>query len=201
MVLRWYCAPLPCALLLSAGCFATSSESPKLGAWKVDEHVGLPPATPNASAAATPTEVVFDAERTSVAVLSADDKPQNFLCRGDAECAARLAPGAHRLGLWSGTPDDEPEAAFYLDVDQRPLRVELSRPSVGLSYAGAGLVAVGLLSMVAGGAGKEADGNKTNTDALLYGGIGMVAVGFGLGLVYWTSGRGTVEVTPLAPRR
>jgi hypothetical protein len=182
-----------------SGCWAMTgqgSEAPSLEAWDVEERVGLPDPAPGDRTSSEPTEVVFRASNTSVALIGDARSPRRVVCQGREPCAVMLAPGSHRLGIFSEHTDPKPAAELWLDVDRRPMQVDVSRPAVGLAYGGITLLALGLVGILVGGVGGETGADETRSDLLLYGGIGAQLLGLSFALIYYTSGQGSVEVSP-----
>jgi len=120
------------------------------------------------------------------------------LCSGKAPCDLLVPRGSRFIHLYSGAPTDPPAASFWLDVDPRPMKLEVERPKVGLAITGAMVASVGLLSVVLGAVALEGGGNEDLGAGLLIGGLAGVATGFGLGGIYWATGRGQVHASPLA---
>ena len=178
--------------LAASGCFATAGQTPKFESWDVDERVGLPGTRPKAGS--TPTRVVVVPNDTTLTEV----ETRRTLCSGDAPCELLLAPGSRRVRLYDDPESAKPTAELWVDVDDRPMELRVERPKVALPIIGSSLAAVGLMAVVFGGLGKEADGDETVTDVLLFGGIGAIVVGFSLGGIYWASGRGKVQAKPLA---
>jgi hypothetical protein len=175
-----------------SGCWAMTGqggETPSLEAWDVEERVGLPDPAPGDRTSSQPTEVVFRASNTSVALLGDARSPRRVVCQG-------REPGSHRLGIFSEHTDPKPAAELWLDVDRRSMQVDVSRPAVGLAYGGITLLALGLVGILVGGVGSETGADETRSDLLLYGGIGAQLLGLSFALVYYTSGQGSVEVSP-----
>ena len=186
-------AILICALPAN-GCLmmATgSSEPPRMESWDVAERVGLPES--QSARSTKPTRVVVVPEQTALTELDT----RRTLCSGAAPCQLSLAPGRRRVGLYDDPSSVKPTAEFWLDVDERPMVVEVERPKVGLAYAGAGLAVAGLIGVVIGGLGTEIGDDDDTSNTILIGGIGMIVIGFGLGGIYWASGRGDVVAKPL----
>ncbi len=196
---RFRCAIAALCALGESGCFAMAmpgSEAPSFSSWDVDERVGLPQ---QQSAAATrttqPTRVVVIPKGTTLA--SADHR--RVLCSGERPCDLMLAPGSHELTIYEDLDAEaKPKATFWLDVDERPVELEMDTPDVALPYAGATLAIVGLLSVVFGAVAKETDGDDAVANALLFGGAAAAVTGLTLGFIYWQSGQGDVQARPLA---
>lgn len=180
-------------LLLGACVAPAGGKSPNMAAWNVDERLALPP-PPSPGDEAGETTVEVHPRGASLVAL----EPRRELCRAAPKCRVELPRGTTQLGVWSGAPEGEPEATLALVLDSRPARIDVTQPKTALSWTGAALTAVGFLSAVLGGVGKEAGGNETS-DVFLYGGIAMAATGITLGVVYWTGHRGRVEIAPLPP--
>jgi hypothetical protein len=183
----WWVLPL-----FTTGCLAGTTETPRFEAWNVGERVGLAGARPTPKA--EPTRVVVVPNQTTLT----EAETRRTLCAGEAPCELALAPGSRRVALYDGPPSEKPAAEFWLDVDERPATLTVERPKIALPIIGSTMAVIGLVSVVFGGLGKEADGDETTTDVLLFGGLGAIVVGFSLGGIYWASGRGKIEAKPLA---
>jgi hypothetical protein len=179
----------------TGGCLATTSpasEGPRFESWDVGDRVGLARSKPVPDA--RPTRVVVVPQGATLA----ETDGRRTLCSGESPCELALPPGRRRAALYDEASSTQPAAEFWLDVDERPMLLEVERPKVGLAYAGAVLTVVGLVGIVFGGIGKESGGSEAASNALFFGGAGLAATGLTLGVIYWVDGQGEVRATPLA---